>query len=70
MADGEDITGDFQNLTQLLLNVSSALTMLRIAAIIQKFDGLKIKKKKKVDFRLTDWSTYMDSLQNGVDARS
>ena len=54
MADGEELARDFHNLTQLLLNVSSALTMLRIAAIIPKFDGLKIKKKKKVDFRLID----------------
>ena len=70
MTDGEEIDRDFHNLTQLLSNVSSALTMLRIAAIIPKFDGLKIKKKKKADFRLIDCSTYMESLQNGVNAKS
>ena len=50
MADGEEISTDFHNLTQLLSNVSRAMTMLRIAVIIPKFDGLKIKKKKKADF--------------------
>ena len=54
MAVEEELARDFHNLTQLLLNVSSALTMLRIAAIIPKFDGLKIKKKKKAEFRLLD----------------
>ena len=54
MADEEELARDFHNLTQLLSNVSSALTMLRIAAIILKFDGLNIKKKKKADFRLID----------------
>ena len=52
MADGEEIARDFHKSTQLLLSASSALTMLRIATIILKFDGLKIKKKKKADFRL------------------
>ena len=54
MADGEEIARNFHNLTQLLFNVSIALTMLRIAAIIPKLDGLKIKTKKKADFRLID----------------
>ena len=54
MTDGEEIDRDFHNLTKLLSNVSSALTMLRIASIIPKLDGLKIKKKKKADFRLID----------------
>ena len=54
MADEEELARDFHKLTQLLLNVFSALTMLHIAAIIPKFDGLKIKKKKKSDFRFID----------------
>ena len=65
MADEEELARDFHKLTQLLLNVFSALTMLRIAAIIPKLDGLKIKTKKKADFRLIDWCNYSDSLQMG-----